>query len=82
MQGAGIYMTWFIKWTKKGIIVYNWVTRNTHHSNINLLQMHTIITEVVLDNLKACLRFVRRSNNYVMYAKWIPSIEIPLLGTG
>ena len=38
--------------------------------------MHTILTQVVPDSMKACQRFVRRSN------KWIPSIEIPLLGTG
>ena len=32
--------------------------------------MHTmILSKVVLDNLKACLRFV------LMYAKWIPSID-------
>ena len=37
--------------------------------------MHTILTKVVPDNLKACLRFVRCSKK-LMYAKWIPSIEI------
>ena len=43
--------------------------------------MHTILTKVVHDNLKACLRFVWREKQ-LMYAKWISSIEIPLLGTG
>ena len=37
--------------------------------------MHTIWTKVVPDNLKACPKFVWRSNK-LMYAKWIPSIEI------
>ena len=42
-----------------------------------LTVMHTILTKVVPDNLKACLRFVRHTQ--LMYAKWIPSIDIPLL---
>ena len=40
------------------------------------------LTKVVPDNLKACPRFVRHSNVQLMWAKWIPSIAIPLLGTG
>ena len=40
--------------------------------------MHTILTKVVPDNLKACPRFV---DLQLMYEKWIPSIEILLLGT-
>ena len=39
--------------------------------------MHIILTKVIPDNLKTCPRFVQ-----LTYAQWIPSIEIPLLGTG
>ena len=40
--------------------------------------MHTILTKAP-DNLKACPRFVDLQQ--LMYEKWIPSIEIQLLGT-
>ena len=39
--------------------------------------MHTIWTKVVPDNLKAC-----PTKQQLLYTKWIPSIEMPLLGTG
>ena len=43
--------------------------------------MHTILTKVAPDNLKACPRFYP-TEQQTNHAKLIPSIEIPLLGTG
>ena len=46
-------------WNEKSILKYRAIDGFTNF-------MYTILTKVVPDNLKACLGFVRHSNNYYM----------------